>query len=96
MGKNKIILLVILLTFLSAQFFSQIENSNSGGQEELGIILKKCAEYCEMLSGSVLYFVCTEKIIEDIFRGVPFLIDEGRNIYCRRKANCGLLGRACS
>ena len=66
MGKNKIILLVIFLTFLSAQFFSQTDNPKMVDQEELEIILKKCAEYCEKLENSSLYFVCKETITEEI------------------------------
>lgn len=66
MGKDKTILLVILLIFLSVQLFSQIENSDKRDQEELEEILKKCAEYCEKLTHSVLDFVCTEKITEEI------------------------------
>jgi len=66
MGKNKTILLVLILIFLSAHFFSQIENSDKRDQEELDEILTKCAEYCEKLTHSVLDFVCTEKITEEI------------------------------
>ncbi len=66
MGKNKIILLVIFLTFLSAQFFSQTDNPKMVDQNELEEILVKCAEYCERLTHSVLDFVCTEKITEEI------------------------------
>ncbi len=67
MGKNKTILLVIFLIFLSAQFFSQTANSKMSDQEELEVILKKCAEYCERLENSSLYFVCEEAITEEIF-----------------------------
>ncbi len=67
MGKNKIILLVIFLTFLSAQFFSQIDNPKMADQEELELILNKCAEYCERLSNVSLYFVCKEGIKEKIY-----------------------------
>ncbi len=67
MGKNKIILLVIFLTFLSAQFFSQTDNPKMGDQEELELILKKCEEYCERLNNVSLYFVCKEEIKEKIY-----------------------------
>ncbi len=72
MGKNKIILLVIFLTFLSAQFFSKTENSDKRNQEELEQILKKCAEYCERLDKVSLHFVCKEEIKEKVynFRGI--------------------------
>ncbi len=72
MGKNKIILLVIFLTFLSAQFFSHSDNPKMVDQEELELILKKCEEYCERLKNVSLYFVCIEEIKEKVyyFRGV--------------------------
>ncbi len=81
MRKIRVLPLIFFLIFLSTQFFSQTENANSGDQDELEIILKKCAEYCAILNNSVLNFVCEEKITEDIFIGVPFLMEEGRNIY---------------
>ena len=67
MGKNKIILLVIFLTFLSAQFFSKTDNPKMGDQEELELILKKCEEYCERLDNISLFFVCKEEIKEKIY-----------------------------
>ncbi len=66
MRKNRILPLILFLIFLSNQFFSQIDNSRKNDQEDLEKILKKCAEYCERLSHSVLDFVCTEKITEEI------------------------------
>lgn len=36
-------------------------------QQELEIILKKCAEYCERLENVSLYFVCKEEIKEKIY-----------------------------
>ncbi len=41
-------------------------NQQKEKQAELGIILKNCAEYCERLANSVLFFVCKEKITEKI------------------------------
>ncbi|MCJ7582002.1 MAG: outer membrane lipoprotein-sorting protein [Candidatus Aminicenantes bacterium] len=70
MRKNRTILLVIFLIFLSAQFFSQIENSDKRDQEELEEILKNCAEYCERLSNAALHFVCKETIEEDLYHGL--------------------------
>ncbi len=67
MGKNKIILLVIFLTFLSAQIYSQTDNPKMVDQEELELILKKCEEYCERLNNVSLYFVCKEEIKEKIY-----------------------------
>ena len=90
MGKNKIILLVIFLIFLSAQFFSQTENSKMIDQQELEIILKKCAEYCERLDNSVLHFICEEKITEEILKGRLAFVEKNKYIYdyqLIRKAN---------
>ncbi|MCJ7580217.1 MAG: hypothetical protein MUP98_06750 [Candidatus Aminicenantes bacterium] len=67
MGKNKTILLVIFFILFSAQFFSQVENSDKRDQEELEEILKKCEEYCERLNTVSLYFVCKEEIKEKIY-----------------------------
>ena len=50
----------------SSQVFSPQVDSHSTGQAELETILKKCAEYCERLSHSILFFVCKEKITERI------------------------------
>ncbi len=41
---------------------------------DLEIILKKCAEYCEKLAYSSLYFVCNEKVKEEIYRPPPVYI----------------------
>jgi len=71
MGKNKIILLVIFLTFLSAQFFSQTDNPKMVDQEELELILKKCEEYCERLKNISLFFVCKEEIKEKVYNPRP-------------------------
>ena len=66
MRKFRIFLLVLYFIFVSANLFSQTDNSISDDQEELELILKKCAEYCEKLSNSVLDFICNEKIKEEI------------------------------
>jgi hypothetical protein len=34
---------------------------------EMAVILQKCAEYCQKLASSAFYFVCQEKIKEDIY-----------------------------
>ena len=81
MGKNKIILLVIFLSFLSAQFFSQTANSKMSDQEELELILKKSAEYCERLDNVSLYFVCKETITEEIRSRLGRLPGAAKNTY---------------
>ena len=55
-----------VFVILAIQVFNQQADSYSTGQAELEAILKKCAEYCEKLSHSVLFFVCREKITERI------------------------------
>ncbi|MDH5203450.1 MAG: hypothetical protein OEW69_09350, partial [Nitrospirota bacterium] len=44
--------------------------SNEKGENPSGLeeILKRCAEYCEKLESSVLFFVCYEKIKEEIYQ----------------------------
>jgi len=66
MKKQKTIILILFFTIFSLQTFSQTDNPNTDDQEELRVILKKCAEYCEKLSNSVLDFICIEKITETI------------------------------
>jgi len=60
---------------INAIYFTQ-----KNKQVELGIILKKCADYCQKLSHSVLYFVCQEKIEEEIFH-YPFISFQGGETY---------------
>ncbi len=64
MKKQRILISVLILIIFSIQIHSQGTSSNSGNQEELETILKKCAEYCEKLAHSVLFFVCKEEITE--------------------------------
>ena len=64
--KQRVLISVLIFVLLSFQIFSQTDNSKSGDQEELEKILEKCAEYCERLENSSLYFVCKETIIEEI------------------------------
>ncbi|UCE22400.1 MAG: hypothetical protein JSV46_09395 [Candidatus Aminicenantes bacterium] len=48
--------------------YSQPELNND---VDLETILKKCAEYCEKLAYSSLYFVCNEKVKEELYRPPP-------------------------
>lgn len=66
MKKQKVLISILTFILLSIQIYSQADNSKKSDQEELEIILKKCAEYCEKLSNSVLDFVCMEKITETL------------------------------
>jgi len=76
---------VLILIIFSIPIYSQGASSNSGDQEELEIILKKCAEYCEKLANSVLFFVCKEEITEKIYRrfSVSSTRDDLKEVYPR-------------
>ena len=90
MGKNqkkrqKILLCLILagLFVISSSpirnLYSQPELKN---EVDLEKILKKCAEYCEKLAYSSLYFVCNEKVKEEIYRPPPaYIISRSGGIY---------------
>lgn len=81
---------MIFFIISSAQLFALVESSEKIDQEELERILKKCAEYCERLDNSVLYFVCEEKIIEEILQGRLTNVARNNYIYdyqLTRKAN---------
>lgn len=73
MKKQRIFVSFLIFICLSAQIYSQKANSGSSNSEELKVILKKCAEYCEKLGSSVLDFVCDEKITEEIYHYTPGL-----------------------
>lgn len=83
--KKRVTLLSILfLIIFSNQIYSQTDNSDSGDQEELKIILKKCAEYCERVKSIALFYMCQEEIkekakvyrIADTLRTTPYGITE--------------------
>jgi len=67
MKTEKIFISFLIFIVFSTQIFSQKIISDSSNQAELETILKKCAEYCEKLSNSVLDFVCIENINENFF-----------------------------
>lgn len=77
----------LIFAFFSILSYSQTDNSKTGGQEELEIILKKSAEYCERLSNSALHFVCEETIKEEInhgpLGGVQVVTSSGGNMAMR-------------
>ncbi len=68
MKKQLILLFVIILAAFSFPIYSQKTESDSTNQAELETILNKCAEYCEKLANSALFFVCRETIKEEIFQ----------------------------
>ena len=49
MKKQRMLFSILFFTFLSIQIYSQTNDPKTSDQEELEIILKKCAEYCEIL-----------------------------------------------
>lgn len=79
---QKILISVFILIF-SIQIYSQRTNSESANQEELEVILKKCAEYCEKLANSILFFVCKEEITEKIYGGIPPTLSGSLKFYPR-------------
>ena len=63
-------LIAILVLFFYVNIIS-IEpafDSSSKSKPKLEDILKKCAEYCEKIEGSALFFICQEKIKEEFTR----------------------------
>ena len=70
MNKLRILIPILIFTFFSIQIYSQTNNPNTVNKEELELILKRCAEYCERLSNSALHFVCIETIEEDLYHGL--------------------------
>ena len=81
MKKLKTFISILLFIIISIQSFSHIENSEKKDQAELELILKKCAEYCERLSNSVLDFICEEKITEEILKGRLAFVEKNKYIY---------------
>lgn len=76
MKKPRAFVSVIIFLVFSTHVYGQKASSHSSGQAELETILKKCAEYCEKLVNSALFFVCKEKITEKISsRSAPMLTD---------------------
>lgn len=74
MKKRVIIFSAIILAAFSYPIYSQKTESDSTDQAELETILKKCADYCEKLSNSALFFVCRETIKEEIHFSTPVAV----------------------
>ncbi len=71
MKKQRILISILIFAFFTIQAYSQTANSEIADQDELKIILAKCADYCERLANVALHFVCEETINEEINHG-PF------------------------
>jgi len=69
MKKHRMLISILIFIIFAIQIYGQTANSDSDDQEELKIILEKCAEYCERLANSALHFVCEETIREEIYHG---------------------------
>ena len=82
--KQRTLISIFIFVIFSIQIFSQTDNSKTNDQDELELILKKSAEYCERLSNSALHFVCEETINEELnhgpFEGDPVGTSSGGNI----------------
>lgn len=63
--KSSLYLLFFVVIIHSISFSLDFNKEN--GKNQLTIILKKCAEYCEKLDNVSLHFVCNEKVKERIF-----------------------------
>lgn len=63
------VVFLFFMLLLTSGFSSQSQNKASGQNTELEKILIKCAEYCERLSNSVLFFICNEKVKEELYLG---------------------------
>lgn len=82
MGKNQkkrqkiltCLLLVGLFALSPELIHSRYSLPELNNDVDLEIILKKGAEYCEKLAYSSLYFVCNEKVKEEIYRPPPVYI----------------------
>ena len=81
MKERRVLISALFIILLSIQTFSQTDDLKNNHQEELEKILKKCAEYCEKLSHSVLDFTCNEKIAEEIRSGKPGIMGVQINSY---------------
>ncbi len=62
MKELRVLISALFIILLSTQIFSQADDPITDNHEELEIILKKCAEYCERVKSIALFYVCQEEI----------------------------------
>jgi hypothetical protein len=62
--RHKILSLIVGLILLAPRLLAVEEKF---AKDDLTTILNKCAEYCRKLADSALYFICQEKINEEIY-----------------------------
>jgi uncharacterized protein YxjI len=65
-------ILIPVIFFYAIDLYGLNSAITSKNQSELEIILDKCAEYCERLSNIALYFICREKIREEVSQAISF------------------------
>jgi hypothetical protein len=78
-------LLPVLIISSIHTYGSFDSDSRTDSRIELDTILEKCAEYCERVAKSALFFVCREKIEEEIYqhrttRGSRIVIDANQEL----------------
>jgi len=72
------VILAVLFVISPSLIHSHYSQPALKNEVDLEKILKKCAEYCEKLAYSSLYFVCNEKVKEEIFGSPPVYVVGGR------------------
>jgi hypothetical protein len=80
MKKRKFLFIYLILFFLIFAYSNYGLHSGDKQKKdkiELEKILKKCADYCEIISKSVLFFVCKETIKEEINQRGPVVTPSG-------------------
>jgi hypothetical protein len=63
-----LIVILILFFYVNIASIEPAFDSSGKSRPKLEDILKKCAEYCEKIKGSALFFICQEKIKEEFTR----------------------------
>lgn len=61
-------ILILFFCFCTSNLFQPMSGETSNNQQKLQEILKKCANYCEKVENSALFFVCQENIKEIIYQ----------------------------
>ncbi len=72
--KRIIVKAFLLPIFAGCLLGEPLSKESSKKQPELKEILKKCAEYCERVENSALFFVCQEKIKEILYRSAGAMV----------------------
>jgi len=62
MRDKRLLISILIFVLFSNQIYGQTDNSISANQENLELILKKCAEYCERVKNIAMFYICKENI----------------------------------